>query len=42
MSDYLKRIFGQLVAGLLAYASRLGACLAALRQLLEHRVHGRP
>lgn len=34
MSDYLKRIFGQLVAGLLAYASRL-ARLAALRQLLD-------
>ena len=34
MSDYLKRIFAQLVAGLLAHASRL-VRLAALRQLLD-------
>ena len=34
MTDYLKRIFGQLVAGLLAQASRL-VRLAALRQVLE-------
>jgi len=34
MTDYLKRIFSQLVAGLLAQASRL-VRLAALRQVLE-------
>ena len=34
MSDYIKRLLGQLVAGLLSYATRL-ARLTALRQLLE-------